>query len=94
MQLSNAFNRLPDWANEAIKVDGLMNHFARLNFQYPTATQKLARLKFGFFIKEIVQKFSEKANGTLKPPDRSLYLYVAHDSTIGNVLNSLKLFQV
>lgn len=71
-----------------------MNYIAQLNYQYTTNTPRLARLQSGFFIKEILKHFYEKINGTLQPLDRSLYLYVAHDYTVGNLLNSLKLFKV
>lgn len=48
----------------------------------------MARLKSGFLFKEILDHFSMKINSTLKP-DRSLWVYSAHDITIINLLNSL-----
>lgn len=53
----------------------------------------MARIKSGFLIKEMFERFAQKMNQTLKP-DRSLWIYSAHDATIANLLNSLGLFEV
>lgn len=58
-----------------------------------TATPELARLKSGFLIKEMMERFTSKIFGELEP-DRVLWLYSAHDETIANMLNSLGLFEV
>ncbi|KAG4071333.1 hypothetical protein HA402_004037 [Bradysia odoriphaga] len=82
---------LPAWAERALKPDSPMNYIANLYFQSYAATPELARLKQGFLIKEIMDRFSQKIHSTLEP-DRKLWLYSAHDLTIVNVLNSLGLF--
>lgn len=56
-------------------------------------TKELARLQSGFLLKEIFDRFAQKLNSTLQP-DRSLWLYSAHDLTIMCMLNSLGLFEV
>lgn len=84
--------RLPQWAEKATE-DGVMEYIAKLHLKSYCATPQLARLKSGFLIKEIVERFSQKINSTLQP-DRVLWLYSAHDVTIYNVLNSLGLFEV
>lgn len=58
-----------------------------------TSTPELARLKAGFLFRQILEHFSQKIESTLKP-DRSLWFYSAHDSTITSVLNSIGLFEV
>lgn len=58
-----------------------------------TNTKLLARLKSGFLIKNIYERFTMKKDSTLSP-DRVLFLYSAHDETIINVLNALNLFEV
>lgn len=63
-----------------------------LAFQLSTATPEMGRLKAGFLIREIFDRFNNKINGDLSP-DRSVWIYSAHDSTIANVLNTLELFQ-
>lgn len=70
-----------------------MKYIAKFHLKLYTDTPLLARLKSGFLIKKIFDCFTQKMNSTLKP-DRSLFLYSAHDVTIANLLNSLGLFEV
>lgn len=63
------------------------------SFQVSTNTPELARLKTGFLIREILDRFDQKISAKLSP-DRSLWIYSAHDTTVANVLNSLGLFEV
>lgn len=63
------------------------------SFKVQTDTKQLARLKSGFFIKAMFERFAQKINSTLKP-DRSLWFYSAHDFIIADTLNSLELFEV
>lgn len=83
--------RLPRWAANAIKPNGVLGNIAQLSYRLDTDTPELARIRSGFLIKEMLQHFSQKIDSTLDP-DRSLWLYSAHDFTISNFLNSLKLF--
>lgn len=85
--------RLPDWAEKVMKPNGDLENISKLIFKMDSATPELARLRSGFLIKEILEHFTQKINQTLDP-DRSLWLYSAHDFTISNVLNSLGLFEV
>lgn len=66
---------------------------AAKSFQTNTSTPELARLKSGFLIREILNRFTNKIESKLMP-DRSIWIYSAHDSTIASVLNSLALFEV
>lgn len=70
-----------------------MERIAYFHHRMAADTPQLARLQSGFLIKEILDHFSMKINGTLKP-DRSLWFYSAHETTIANLLNSLRLFEV
>lgn len=74
-------------------IEGPMQYIAKFNFKLGTNTPQLAKLKYGFLIKEIFEHFTQKIVGTLEP-NRSLWLYSAHDFTISGLLNSLGLFQV
>lgn len=62
-------------------------------FQMFTQTPEMKRIKSGYLLKEILDRFTNKTQSTLSP-DRSLWLYFAHDITITNMLNSLGLFKV
>lgn len=53
----------------------------------------MARLKIGFLLRQILDRCEAKIKDALSP-NRSVWIYSAHDTTIGNVLNSLGLFEV
>lgn len=70
-----------------------MEKLANICFTMATNTKQLARLKVGFLLREILDRFTMKSSSTLSP-NRSLWIYSAHDGTIANVLNALGLFEV
>lgn len=70
-----------------------MHKLANFCFAMDANTKLLARLKAGSLVREILERFTMKKDATLSP-DRSLWIYSAHDSTIANVLNTLDLFEV
>lgn len=84
---------LPDWTKKVYVPGGDLEWVANHAFQISTNTTELARLKTGFLIREIVDRFAQKINSQLSP-DRTLWMYSAHDTTVANVLNSLGLFYV
>lgn len=57
-------------------------------FGFWTATDEMKKFHSGFLLKEIFDRFSSKLQSTLLP-NRSLWLYFAHDITIQGALNSL-----
>lgn len=87
-----SFTRLPQWVHTMLQPNGIMEYIATFDFKTYTDTPLLARLKSGFLFKKMLERFSQKANATLQP-DRSLWFYSAHDITITNILNSLKLYK-
>lgn len=86
-------SRLSEWAIEVIEPGSVVEYIAKYDFKTYTDTPQMARLISGFLFKEILQQFSNKINGTLNP-DRSLWIYSAHDFTITNMLNALGLYEV
>lgn len=83
---------LPEWTKK-IYPSADMTAVAAFTFSISTYTRQLARLKSGPLIKEMLQRFVDKSKGKLNP-DRSVWIYSAHDTTVANVLNTLKLFDV
>lgn len=83
---------LPDWTKKVYKTPEL-NYATNIAFALNTYTRKLARLKAGPLLKDILTRFETKFRNELKP-DRTLFIYSAHDTTVANLLNTLKLFQV
>lgn len=53
----------------------------------------MKKLKTGYFLKEMLNHFKAKISSTLKP-DRSLWIYSAHDATIISILNGLNVYDV
>lgn len=76
-----------------MEANGTMEYIATFHHTMSTGTPLLGRLKSGFLLSEIFEHFSQKISSTLQP-DRSLWLYSAHETTIANMLNSLGLFNV
>lgn len=70
-----------------------MKYIAARSFATKTITPKLARLQGGFLLKDILDRFANKSKGILKP-NRSMWVYSGHDTTVANLLNTLGLFEV
>lgn len=91
--IETLYNRtLPEWTKKVYPSTD-MTYIADFTFSINTYTRHMARLKTGPLIKVMLQRFDEKVRGSLKP-DRSVWIYSAHDTTVANVLNTLKLYDV
>lgn len=53
------------------------------------AKPELVKIRSGFLLKEMLERFKTKLNGTLTP-NRALWMYSAHSSTITTLLNGMK----
>lgn len=82
---------LPEWTKK-VYPEPLRSISAR-SFATKTNTPLMARLKAGPLVKEILERFRAKASGKLRP-DRSVWVYSAHDTTVANLLNALRLFDL
>lgn len=80
------------WAEEALE-SGDLKYLATYFYRIFTHTTEMKKLRSGFLLKEILDRFKEKSQSLLSP-DRTMWMYFAHDTTIANVLNSLGLFEV
>lgn len=84
---------IPKWA-EKIMVKGSDFEYLAISWMpIHTATDQMKKIKAGYLLKTIFDRFTNKTQSTLKP-DRNIWMYFAHDITIVNVLNSLGLFEV
>lgn len=86
-------SRLPEWAEPVFKPGSDFEEIALEHFKTFTATPELARLSTGFLIREILNHCSQKMKKNLTP-DRSMWLYSAHDATIASILHSFGRYNV
>lgn len=85
---------MPDWVLNVIpQLPDLFDKLAVFWFSGFIRTNETLKAKGGFLLREIFDRFKNKTLGILKP-DRSLWIYSAHDNTLINTLSALKLFDV
>lgn len=68
-------------------------YLAKLWYTIQTYNNQLKKIKAGYLLKSIFDRLTKKMQPTLKP-NRSIYMYFAHDITIVSILNSLGLYEV
>lgn len=83
---------LPKWAEEVMIPGSNFEYLALSWYAIYSQTSEMQKLKSGFLLKKIMERFSHKINSTLSP-NRSLWLYYAHDITITNMLSTLGFFK-
>lgn len=76
-----------------MKSNDTLDYLGAVNYQSVTHSTEMKKLRAGFLIKEILDRFKSKTLSSLNP-NRTLWIYAAHGSVISNVLNSLDLFDV
>lgn len=79
--------RIPDWAKSDLKK---MKYIREVNYKIK-ALSPLVRLKTGFLLADIFDRFSQKIDGTLEPKTRTLWVYSVHSSTMKLLFNGLGL---
>ncbi|XP_063242510.1 uncharacterized protein LOC134542291 [Bacillus rossius redtenbacheri] len=82
--------KLPDWVTPYYPTP-LRNLYLLENYIVNAGTTELQRYAAGPMLKEIIENMQAKVNATLSP-DRSLYIYSAHDDNVVNTLQALKVF--
>ncbi|XP_063704705.1 prostatic acid phosphatase [Culicoides brevitarsis] len=91
LNIEQIYNKtLPEWT-KAVFPDK-MKPISGRSFATYTYTRPLARLKSGPLLKEMLERFTNKTHKRLSP-DRKVWMYSAHDTTVGNILNTLKVFE-
>lgn len=80
---------LPQWTKEVFP--GKLLPWAQLSFKIYCYTPTLQRLKVGLLLNEILSRFVNKTQGVLDP-NRKMWIYSGHDTTIANLLMALGAF--
>lgn len=82
--------KLPNWTTEVYPEP--LRTIAAWSFALPAYTTELRRLKGGPLLKEWIDHFQKKKTGSLDP-DRKMFIYSAHDTTVANILSTLGVFE-
>lgn len=81
---------MPEWASKIYDNLTKVATFESFNL---VGTREMSRLTSGFLLREIVNRFNEKIDGSLQP-NRNLWLYSGHDRTITRFMKLLDLLDV
>lgn len=87
------FCSLPLWADLVMAPHDDFEDLAIQWFTIFTPTTEMKKLRSGFLLKEILERFMNETHSTLSS-NPNLWMYFAHDITIANMLNSLGVFEV
>lgn len=82
---------LPNWT-ESVFPDK-MHEVAAFSFSLQAHTKKMQRLKSGPLLKEMIEHMDQKIKGKLEP-NRNLWVYSGHDTTVSNLLNTLGVLEL
>lgn len=81
--------QLPEWTKEVYPEP--LTEISAIAFQTPTMLPEMARLKSGPLLREMLKAFQTKVEGRMIP-DRGIWMYSAHDTTVADLLNTLRVF--
>lgn len=81
--------KLPEWT-EKVFPDPI-TEMSAIAFQMATVTRPMARLLAGPLLRDMLKAFQAKLDGKMRP-DRGIWMYSAHDTTVSDLLNVLGLF--
>lgn len=84
---------IPDWAEQVMTTGGDLERLAFSWTTFQTSSDEMKKIKAGYLLKTILDRFSSKIQLNLSP-NRSLHLYFAHDLTLANMMNSLGFYDV
>lgn len=93
INISEKIHSLPPWAEQVMEIGGDLEYLYLNWFPMWTATPEMKKFRSGYLLKEILDHFGDKVQSKLSP-DRSLWMYFAHDITLVSMLNTLGLYEV
>lgn len=81
--------KLPEWTKEVFPDP--ITEMSAIAFQTPTMERDMARLVSGPLLMDMLKGFQMKVEGKMKP-NRGIWMYSAHDTTVSDLLNTLRVF--
>lgn len=82
---------MPEWTKKIYYPGSDLDKFWDEIWPITTSTPEITRLKYGFLWRFILERFDAKIDSKLDP-DRKLWFYSAHDTTVSALLNILGLY--
>lgn len=86
--------KLEAWAEHLLKEPSQLQNASIFLAHSLTNSTELQKLRSGFLLKEILDRFTNKTTRPEIDPDRVFWMYFTHGQTIIDMLNSLGLFTV
>lgn len=80
---------LPEWTKQVFPQP--ITEMSAIAFQTPAIKPEMARLLSGPLLKDMLRGFQTKIEGQMTP-NRGIWMYSAHDTTVADLLNILGLF--
>lgn len=80
---------LPEWTKKVFPQP--ITEMSAIAFQTPAIKPEMARLLSGPLLKDMLRGFQTKIEGQMTP-NRGIWMYSAHDTTVADLLNILGLF--
>ncbi|XP_055308428.1 prostatic acid phosphatase-like [Sitodiplosis mosellana] len=85
---------LPSWVNDISRyTNDTLEQISTIHMESFTHTNEMKKIKAGFLIKEMFDRFKNKSLSLLQP-HLSIWAYSAHDLNIVSVLNALNLYEL
>ncbi|CAH1398942.1 unnamed protein product [Nezara viridula] len=81
---------IPNWAKDVYP--DTLYRVGTFGFQTRTMTDVMKRLRGGPLLKDIISHMKQKRDGTLKP-NRNLWVYSGHDTTVAAFLDTMRVFK-
>ncbi|XP_025830395.1 venom acid phosphatase Acph-1-like [Agrilus planipennis] len=81
---------LPKWTSRVFP--GIIHHLAGKQCEFENHNLILKKLNGGRILSKVIDQMVQKANRTLYPEGRKMYLYSGHENNVINVLSTLNLF--
>ncbi|XP_063222651.1 venom acid phosphatase Acph-1 [Bacillus rossius redtenbacheri] len=78
---------LPEWTRNVYP--HRLYDLTVFSFILNSYNKELQRIKGGPLLKKILEDSKAKADGTLKPAGRKMFMYAGHDSTVTNLMQAL-----
>lgn len=83
--------KLPAWT-ESIFPEKLQEAAGQV-YGYFNHVNDITKINSGYHIKKILEDCEQKVSNTIFPRDRKLMIYSGHESTVGLMLNAMKVGQ-